>query len=111
MSMVTIFRIISDIFNVIGVAILTYGALGSASTFALSQLGRPSIRAKYDINEARRFIVERTILSLDFFVGADIIHTVIELTFTDLGLLAGIVIIRITLAYFLSRELREKLPD
>jgi uncharacterized membrane protein len=101
---------LSNVFNIIGVAILAYGALGSVYTFIISR-SKASSGSIGDINTSRRFIVERIILSLDFFVGANIIRTVNELDFTDLGLLAGIVTIRIVLAYFLERELTERLPE
>ncbi len=105
------FELISNIFIIIGVVILAVGAVGSAVLFVRWQIDRSFHRTGFQLNDVRKFIVERTLLSLDFFVGADLIRTITKLTFPDLGLLAGIVTIRVVLAYFLERELGEKLPD
>lgn len=111
MNLSGVFQLISVIFNIAGVTILAVGALGSAFLFAMWQINRFLNRENYQLDDVRKFIVVRTILSLDFFVAADIVRTIIQLTFKDLGLLAGIVVIRIVLAYFLERELGEKLPE
>lgn len=111
MQLLNIFAVASNIFIVIGAIILTIGVLGSTALFVRWQFDRFFRREGFQLNDVRKYIVERTLLSLDFFVAADIIHTVANLTFEDLGLLAGIVVIRVVLAYFLERELGEKLPD
>jgi len=46
-------------------------------------------------------------LGLGFLVGADVIKTAISPTWTDIGQLAAIVVIRIVLNFFLMRDLRQ----
>lgn len=46
-------------------------------------------------------------LGLGFLVGADVIKTAISPTWTDIGQLAAIVVIRIVLNFFLMRDMRQ----
>lgn len=58
--------------------------------------------------EAIRLSLGRSLaLALEFQVGADILGTALNPTLKDIELLAGIVILRTVLNYFLGRELRE----
>lgn len=111
MSLSSVLIVIADIIALAGVVVIGLGALGSLLIFVADHVDWLRKRFKVSLNLSRRYIVERTILSLDFFVAADIIRTIIQLNFRDLGLLAGIILIRIILAYFLERELGEELPE
>lgn len=44
-------------------------------------------------------------ISLEFLLGADILKTVIEPTWNELGILAAIAVLRTGLNYFLAKEL------
>lgn len=46
-------------------------------------------------------------LGLGFLVGADVVKTAISPTWTDIGQLAAIVVIRIVLNFFLMRDMRQ----
>lgn len=48
------------------------------------------------------------ILGLEFFIAADIIRTIIQPDWNEIGMLAAIIGIRTVLSYFLGLELREK---
>ena len=50
-------------------------------------------------------------LGLTFQVGADILGTAVTPTVTELGILAGIVVIRAALSYFLSKDLEAGLAE
>lgn len=55
--------------------------------------------------EARHRLVRSILLGLEFLVAADIIHTVaVELTFTSVGVLAVVVVIRTFLSFTLELE-------
>jgi len=58
-------------------------------------------------NEIRMFLWTYTLLWLDFIIIADIIHSVINTEIQQLYSLGIIVIIRIAIAYFLGKELKE----
>jgi uncharacterized membrane protein len=46
-------------------------------------------------------------LGLGFLVGADVVKTAISPTWTDIGQLAAIVVIRIVINFFLMRDMRQ----
>ena len=47
------------------------------------------------------------LLGLEFLIAADIIQTILEPTFEDVGLLAAVIAIRTGLSYFLNKEMKE----
>ena len=62
-------------------------------------------------HEVRQRLGRGILLGLEFLVAADIIHTVaVELTFTTVGVLAIIVLIRTFLSFTLEVELTGKWP-
>lgn len=62
-------------------------------------------------HELRQRLGRGILLGLEFLVAADIIHTVaVELTFTTVGVLAIIVIIRTFLSFTLDVELKGSWP-
>ncbi|CCB91316.1 putative uncharacterized protein [Waddlia chondrophila 2032/99] len=46
-------------------------------------------------------------LSLEFLIGADILKTAISPTWSEIGILGSVVVIRTVLNYFLTQELSE----
>jgi uncharacterized membrane protein len=62
-------------------------------------------------HKTRQQLGRGILLGLEFLVAADIIHTVaVELTFTTVGVLAVIVLIRTFLSFSLSVELTGRWP-
>ena len=51
------------------------------------------------------------ILGLEFMVGADIVSSLVQPTYYNLGLLAILVAVRTLLSYFLNRELAALTPQ
>jgi len=49
----------------------------------------------------------KLVFALELLIIADLLHTVISRSFDDLILVAGLVIIRTVIAYFLNKEIEE----
>ena len=101
------------IIEVLGVGMITLAAF-YALLFALYQRffrreGSGNVEAYFD--KTRQHLGRGILLGLEFLVAADIIHTVaVELTFTTVGVLAIIVLIRTFLSFTLDVELTGKWP-
>ena len=93
----------------IGIGLITLLAL-YALLFACVQAFRR--RSGHEIFETTRHRLARGILlGLEFLVAADIIHTVaVELTFTTVGVLAIVVLVRTFLSFTLEVELHGRWP-
>ena len=59
-------------------------------------------------NEIRLTLARFLALSLEFQLGADILSTAIAPSWTDIGQLGAIALIRTALNYFLAREMKEE---
>ncbi len=60
-----------------------------------------------DVKDAIRLALGRSLaLALEFELGADVLKTAVAPTWSDIGLLAAIAVLRTALNYFLERELR-----
>jgi uncharacterized membrane protein len=88
----------------VGAAIVGFGALSTAAIYVLSLLG---IRRRSN-SEIRLFLGRYLALGLEFQLGADILGTAVAPTFTEVKLLAAIVVIRTVLNYFLSKEIERE---
>ncbi|ADI13671.1 DUF1622 domain-containing protein [Truepera radiovictrix] len=90
-----------------GIAVILLGVLVSTGAFLL-QLARGS-RGAY--NRYRSNLGRGILLGLEFLVAADIIGTVaLEPSFENLGVLAGIVLIRTFLSFSLEAEILGRWP-
>ena len=89
----------------LGVLVIVLGAIRS-----LYQLFMFIIHKQFDTNYIRLKFGDSVILGLEFMVGADIVGSLIEPDYYNLGLLAIIVLIRTVLSYFLSLELKALSP-
>ena len=96
---------IRDFIGFIGVAVICAGALR-----ALHQMIMFVVHKKFNENLIRLQLGESIILGLEFMVGADIIGSLVEPDYYNLGLLAIIVVIRSVLSFFLSMELAALKP-
>lgn len=92
-----------------GVAIIAFGAAVSTGLF-LYRLARNGPGAP-PYERYRAELGRGILLGLEFLVAADIIGTVaVEPTFTSLGVLAGIVLIRTFLSFSLEVEINGRWP-
>jgi uncharacterized membrane protein len=97
---------IKDFIATIGVAVITFGALRS-----LNQLSQMITTKSVDANHIRLQFGNSVILGLEFMVGADIVGSLVQPDYYNLGLLAILVLIRTILSYFLNIELAALTPQ
>jgi uncharacterized membrane protein len=104
-----LFGLISRILELAGVAVIVLGAIFATLLFQ-RQLRPP--RAIPDAYQVYRQGIGRAILlGLEFLVAADIVRTVaISPTFTSVGILAAIVLIRTFLSWTLELEITGRWP-
>ena len=94
--------------EIAGICVVVAGAVLASAVFAKQwySLGFDEAYHCY-----RRHLGRSILLGLEFLVAADIIGTVaVEPTFTNLGVLAGIVLIRTFLSFALEMEIEGRLP-
>lgn len=92
----------AGIIGYIGVAIMAYGGIKSAVHFIIS-----AARKKNHLPHIRIDLGKHLALGLEFLVGKDIIETIIQPSWDDLGKLAVIVALRTVITLMLSWEIRK----
>lgn len=97
---------IKEFISAIGVIVITFGALRS-----VYQLTMLIIHETFKINFIKLEFGNSIILGLEFMVGADIVGSLVEPNYYNLGLLAILVLIRTILSYFLNIELAALTPQ
>jgi uncharacterized membrane protein len=96
---------IRDAIAAIGVVVISIGAL-----HGIYQLFMCYAYGQSDTNYIRLQFGNSVILGLEFMVGADIIGSLVEPSYYNLGMLAIIVVIRTVLSFFLNQELQGLTP-
>jgi uncharacterized membrane protein len=99
---------IAYVIMLISFGIMIYGSLLAVLNFLASELKR--FTGKFNItilDIIRHDFGYYILLGLEFLIAADIIETILKPTSEELIELGGIVIIRILLSYFLTREIKE----
>jgi uncharacterized membrane protein len=94
--------------ELIGAAIVVVGVLLAVFRYALFLLGS---KASSDLERTQLDLVRYLLFGLTIQVGADILGTAVTPTVAELGFLAGIVLVRAALSYFLSKDLRRGLEE
>jgi len=91
----------------IGLVIILWGVLQGVIEFLRAQV--VSFRQKKPVSlEAIRYDLGRYILlGLEFFIAADIVHTIVQPTLEEVAVLAAIVIVRTIISFFLNREMEQ----
>jgi uncharacterized membrane protein len=90
----------------VGVLIVLWGVIEGIVGILRRSVQRMDSAAPSVIGDVRLRMGTRMVLALEFFIAGDIIQTVIVPTWESLSILAGIVVIRTLIAYFLEYELR-----
>jgi uncharacterized membrane protein len=99
---------LEPILELIGAAIVVVGVLLAIFRYALFLLGSK----KYPgLEGIQRDLVRYLMFGLTIQVGADILGTAVTPTIEELGFLAGIVLVRAALSYFLSKDLERGLKE
>ncbi len=89
--------------EIIGALVVTIGVVIAAIGFVRDITG-----SKGGAFTALRLTLGRYLtLALEFQLGSDILSTAVSPTWTQIGMLAATAVIRTTLNFFLTRELRE----
>jgi uncharacterized membrane protein len=94
--------------ELIGTAIVVIGVLLAVFHFVLFLLGS---KAYPDLDRIQLDLIHYLLFGLTIQVGADILGTAVAPTVVDLGALAGIVLVRATLSYFLSKDLERGVEE
>jgi uncharacterized membrane protein len=90
--------------ELIGAAIVGLGIAIGIIRFTAALVGRRTA----DFTAIRLVLARYLALALEFQLGADILSTAVAPTWTQIGKLGAIAIIRTALNFFLSREMREE---
>jgi uncharacterized membrane protein len=99
---------ISVFFDTAGVLAVAWGGI-AAIIYLLSGFFSKKTRKNQDyyLYKSRKVFMTKIVLALEFFLAVDVIRTVVKPTWTTLGQLGALVVIRTALTYFLSKELAE----
>ena len=97
---------IKDFIALIGVAVITFGAISSVYQLLMSMIYK-----KFSANYIRLQFGRSVTLGLEFMVAGDIIGSLVKPNYYNVGLLAIIVMIRTVLSYFLNKELEALTPE
>jgi len=95
--------------EIFGVAIIVAVAMLATISAIISAVHRESWSAVFQ--EYRLKLSRGILLGLEFLVGADIIHTVaVDLTWTSIGVLTVVVLVRTFLSFTLEVEITGRWP-
>lgn len=102
-----VIRFISNVIEALGVGIIV-GGIAVASVTYLRQFRAGSEEA---YRQYRQGLGRSILLGLELLVAGDIVRTVaLDATFTSVGVLAGIVVVRTFLSWSLEVELQGRWP-
>lgn len=102
-------ELVGRLIEIAGIAAIVVGSI-VASVLAVRRY-RCGVRGREAVRRYRRGIGRAILLGLEFLVAGDIIRTVaVTPTFTSVGVLAAIVVIRTFLSFSLEVELEGRWP-
>lgn len=96
----------SHIISYISIGIICYGAAIGLYNFVRNELKR--LGKGFSLQRTVQIKIEvgyYLLIGLEFLIASDIIDTIVNPSFQDLGILAGTVILRTGLSYFLNKEI------
>ncbi len=92
-------------FDLLGYLALLVGGVSAAYYYFSYQPWKVDTNMMKKIEKARLAFAQKIVFSLEFFIVADAMSTILKPTIDELIRLALIVVIRTVLSFFLSREL------
>lgn len=93
----------------LGVETTGAAVIGLGVIIALLAFGRALLSGQgADFNAIRLVLARYLAMALEFQLGADILSTAVAPSWTEIGKLGAIAVIRTGLNYFLSREMQEE---
>lgn len=108
LSVVHILETLAFITGCVSMVVVLYGTLVSFLSFLKNEIMRISGKFSYQkIRVLRADLGTYLLFSLEILIASDVLKTIIEPSFMELGILAGIVILRTVLSIFLNREINE----
>ncbi len=103
-----IFYVLAKSLEAVSFSIMIYGALIAVLMFIINEAARLSGKFRLSkLSKIRMDFGNYILLGLEFLIAADIIETILKPTNEELIELGGIVLIRILLSYFLTKEINE----
>ncbi|MFH1826019.1 MAG: DUF1622 domain-containing protein [bacterium] len=90
--------------SLVGLVIILWGILDVVKDFLFTCLTDDAQKNRH----LRQKLGSYLILGLEFFIAADIIRTIIQPGWNEIGMLGAIILLRTVLSFFLGLELREK---
>ena len=106
------FSIIAELIDIIGVLILLFGFLKALLNYGRAEFSKDLLSIPVrNLQEIRCGIGIYILLSLDFLIASDLIHTIMEISQQQLIELGVIVILRTGIGYFLGKEVEELHPN
>jgi uncharacterized membrane protein len=90
-----------------GALVIGLGVLLAAGRFVRAGLSSEAVT----FTQVRLTLARFLALALEFQLGADILSTAVAPSWDAIGKLGAIAVIRTALNYFLSREMREEVPE
>jgi uncharacterized membrane protein len=97
---------LSHLISYASIGIICYGAAMGLIKFILNEFKR--LGNSFALTETVQIKLEfgyYLLLGLEFLIASDIIDTILNPSFEDLGILAGTVVIRTGLSFFLNKEI------
>lgn len=108
LSVVRILETLAFITGCVSMVVVLYGTLVSFLSFLKNEIRRISGKFSYQrIRVLRADLGTYLLFGLEILIASDVLKTIIEPSFMELGILAGIVILRTVLSVFLNREINE----
>ena len=101
-----VFVYIEMAISIISVAVVIYGVLLALIAFIKTEFSR--VKGKYSILRVRIIRADLgtyLLLSLELLIAADVIKTILEPGIQELIVLAGVVLLRTILSFFLHKEI------
>lgn len=97
---------LSTIINTISIIVVTYATLIAAFAFIKTEVLR--LKKKHNIQQLRVLRADLgtyLLLALELLIASDILKTIIEPGLHELAILAGVVVLRTILSFFLNKEI------
>lgn len=105
--LITILEIVTNIVKAIAVIVLLIGLSTNLKDLVRVFISRKNKKEKFVyIQEIKSRLGAVMLLGLEILIIADIIETITNPTFKDIGFLASIVAIRTVISYFLNKEIK-----
>lgn len=96
------------IISFISIFVVVYGTFVATGAFIKTEVVR--FKKKYNIQRLRVLRADLgtyLLFALELLIAADILKTIVEPGVQELGILAGVVVLRTVLSYFLNKEILE----